>query len=207
MAILEKPSYILQSPASGFAGDNRTSYQLNTTAFRTEQKVNVDFDNRSVSYSNNTASGTKALDKTGKVIETSEAGPAGPTPTFGKSFLENGNSVTVHLSIDAPNKLVAGAPAINYQFDVTITPSADKKSFEYQITGATDGFPAYELWITDETNNKSYLLLNSNPIESNETPNALFPPMENKYNLKGNSKDEKPVTEVDFKDKKNTPKK
>ncbi len=207
MKTLENPWYTPNFSASSFAGDDRTSYQLNTTDFRTEQKVNVDFDNRSVSYSNNIASGTKALDKVGKVIETSEAGPAGPAPTFGKSFLENGNSVTIHLSIDAPNKLVAGAPAINYQFDVTITPSADKKSFDYQITGATDGFPAYELWITDETNNKSYLLLNSNPIESNETPRALFPPMENTYNLKGNSKSETPAEKVDFKDKKNTPKK
>lgn len=119
-------------------------------------------------------------------------------------FLQNGNSVTIHLSIDAPNKLVAGAPAINYQFDVTIKPSADKKTFDYQIKGAADGFPAYELWVTDETNNKSYLLFNRTPTQTGETPRALFPSMEHKYNLKGNSKNETPATTVPFKDKSNS---
>ena len=103
--------------------------------------------------------------------------------------------------------MVAGAPAINYQMDITITPSADKKSFDYQVTGASDGFPAYELWIKDETNNRSYLLFNRTPTEKNETPRALFPPMEHKFNLKGNSKTEKSTEKVDFKDKKNSPEK
>ena len=204
MATLTNPWYTPNFSASSFAGDNRLSYQLNTTAFRTEQKVNVDFDNKSISYSNNTASGTKALDKKGKVIETSDPAAAGPVPTYDKSFLQNGNAATIHLSIDAPNKLVAGAPAINYQFDITIKPSADKKTFDYQIKGAADGFPAYELWITDETNNKSYLLFNRTPTETGETPRALFPPMEHKYNLKGNSGAKTPATEIKFSDIKNS---
>ena len=58
MATLTNPWYTPNFSATSFAGDNRMSYELNTTAFRTEQKVNVDFDKRSVSYSNNTASGT-----------------------------------------------------------------------------------------------------------------------------------------------------
>ncbi|MBK6485249.1 MAG: DUF3238 domain-containing protein [Chitinophagaceae bacterium] len=205
MATLTNPWYTPNFSATSFAGDNRMSYELNTTAFRTEQKVNVDFDKRSVSYSNNTASGTKALDKAGKVIETSEEAPAGPVPTFDKSFLQNGTSVTIHMSIAAPNRLVSGAPAINYQFDVVITPSADKKTFEYQIKGAADGFPAYELWITDETNNKSYLLFNRTPTETGETPRALFPPMEHKYNLKGKSSDKTPATTVPFTNTTNSP--
>jgi hypothetical protein len=111
------------------------------------------------------------------------------------------------MSVDAPNKLVSGAPSINYQFDVTITPSADKKTFDYQIKGATDGFPAYEFWITDETNNKSFLLFNYTPTQTGDTPWALFPPMENNYNLKGNSGSKTPATEVPFKDTQNSQKK
>jgi RHS repeat-associated protein len=204
-ATLDNPWFTPNFSASSFAGDNRMSYELNTTAFRTEQKFNVDFDTRSVSYSNNTASGTKALDKAGKVIETSEEAPAGPVPTFNKSFLQNGNSATIHLSIDAPNRLVSGAPSINYQFDVTITPSADKKTFDYQVKGSADGFPAYELWITDETNNQSFLLFNRTPTATGETPRALFPPMEHKYNLKGNSKNSTPATTVPFTNTSNSP--
>jgi RHS repeat-associated protein len=204
MAKLENPWYTPNFSAASFAGDNRTAYDLNSKAYRTEQIVNVNFDNKKVSYSNNTASGTHALDKQGKVIETSEPAAAGPVPTYEKSFLQNGNAVTIHLSIDAPNKLVAGAPAINYQFDVTITPSADKKTFDYKVSGTTDGFPAYELWVTDETNGKSFLLFNRTPTETKETPRALFPPMEHKYSLKGNSKDKTPATKVEFSATKNS---
>lgn len=173
--------------------------------FGNKRKNSGELDKRTVSYSSNIASGTTALDKTGKVIETSESGPADPVPTFNKSFLENGNSITIQLSVDASNKFVAGAPAINYQLDVTITPSADKKSFEYQVKGASDGFPAYELWVIYETNNKSYLLFNRNPIESNEGAGSLFPPMEHTYDLRGDSKNEKPANKVDFKNRKNSP--
>ncbi|WP_367890805.1 RHS repeat-associated core domain-containing protein [Ferruginibacter sp.] len=204
MATLTNPWYTPNFSATSFAGDNRMSYQLKTTAFRTEQKVNIDFDNRSITHSSNIASGTKALDKAGKVIETSDPAAAGPVPSYDKPFLQNANAATIHMSIDAPNKLVAGAPAINYQFDVTITPSADKKTFDYQIKGAADGFPAYELWITDETNNKSFLLFNRTPTETGETPRALFPPMEHKYNLKGNSSTKTPATQVKFSDTKNS---
>jgi hypothetical protein len=203
MATVPNPNPLGKS--SSFAGDNRTSYQLNSTAFRTEQKVTADFDNKTVSYSSNKASGSPGLNKAGKVVEESESGTAGPVPTFNKSFLQNGNSVTIHLSVDAPNKLVAGAPSINYQFDVTITPSADGKTFDYQISGTTDGFPAYELWITDETNNQSFLLFNYTPTETGDTPFSLFPPMENTYKLNGNSGTQTPATEVKFEDTQNSP--
>ena len=205
-ATLNNPWYTPTIGINSFAGDDRMSYELNTNAFRTEQKLNVDFDTKSVSYSNNTASTTKALDKAGKVIEKSKEAPAGPIPTFEfKPSLENGNSVTIHMSIDAPNRLVTGAPSINYQFDVIITPSKDKKTFEYQIKGAADGFPAYELWITDEKSNKSFLLFNRTPTETKETPSALFPPMEHKYNLKGKSAEQKPATSVPFTGTSNSP--
>lgn len=200
MATVPNPQYIPyvnENVPYSFAGDNRTSYQLNSTAFRTEQKVTADFDNKTVTYSSNTASGSQGLNKAGQVVATSEAGTAGPVPTYDKAFLTNGNSITIHLSVDAPNKLVSGAPSINYQFDVTITPKADG-TFDYQISGATDGFPAYELWITDETNNKSYLLFNYTPTESGYGLLALIPPMENNYYLKGNSGSITPATVVPF---------
>lgn len=109
------------------------------------------------------------------------------------------------ICVDAPNKLVAGAPSINYQFDVTITPGADGKTFDYQIQGAADGFPAYEMWISDETNGNSYLLFNRTPTATGEGPGSLFPPMEHNYNLKGNSGSKTPATEVPFKDTQNSP--
>jgi len=202
MATVPNPNPFGKS--SSFAGDDRMSYQVNSSAYRTQQVVNVDFDTRSVSYSSNRASSTHGLDKAGKVVETSEAGSAGPVPTFDKAFLTSGNSVTIHMSVDASNKLVTGAPAINYQFDVTITHN-DNGTFDYSISGATDGFPAYEFWITDETNNQNYLIFNYTPTETGDKPTALFPPMEYKYNLSGNSASETPATEVGFDERTNSP--
>lgn len=177
-----------------------------STSIASAQKVHVDFDNKSVTYSNNKASGTKALDKAGKVIETSQEAPAGPIPTFNKSFLENGNSITINMAIDAPNRLVWGAPAINYEFSITITPSADKKSFNFSITGTSDAFPAYELWVQDVTNKKSYLLLNSSPTKTGETPLSLFPIYgDYEYNVNGNSNTQTSTEKVNIDDKPNTP--
>jgi RHS repeat-associated protein len=168
MATIPNPPYSANFTSESFEGDNRMSYKLNTPAYRTEQKVNVDFDSKSVIIENNTAKGSRGLNKAGIVVESS-------------------------------------APSINYQFDVTITPSADRKTFDYQIKGAADGFPAYEMWITDETNNKSYLLFNRTPKSKEEGPGSLFPPMEHKYDLKGNSIFKTPKTEVPFLGTQNSP--
>ena len=94
-----------------------------------------------------------------------------------------------------PNVGVDGKPILD---------KVGNQTFNYQIKGATDGFPAYELWITDEESGNSYLLLNSNPTEAKQDPGALFPPMENHYNVKGNSSEQTPATQVDFSSKKNT---
>lgn len=48
------------------------------------------------------------------------------------------------------------------------------------------------------------LQFNRTPTETGETPRALFPPMEHKYNLKGNIKDKNPATEVKFSETKNS---
>ena len=178
-------------------GDNRTSYQLNSTAFRTEQKVNVNFDNKTVSYSSNKASGSTAIDENGRETDHSDPSTAGEIK-FDKPALEKGNSTTVYLTVNAHDKLIFGAPNINYDLAVTITPQKDG-SFNYQVKGTTDGFPAYELWITDQDNNKSFLLFNSNPTEAKETPWSLWGSGEHNYNLKGSSNNKIPATVVPFK--------
>ena len=213
MKTLDNPFYSPNFKSSSFKGDNRYYYTVNNASYRTEQKVVADFDRRKVYYTNNTASGSVGYNSKGNVVETSDPATAGSirnTPMTEKS-----TSVTIYLKVDASNKLVSGAPAINYDLAITITPNVgangkpvlDKsgnQTFNYQMKGATDGFPAYELWITDEKSHKSYLLFNRTPTETGETPMALFPPMEHKYDLKGNSKTETSTEKVDFKDKKNS---
>ncbi len=191
------------SKSDYFKGDNRTSYLLNTLAYRTEQKVSLDFYLKTVSTLSNVARASHGLDMDGNVVESSEPDVAGPNPTYDAPALQNGNSTTVHLQVDAPNKLASGAPAINYDLNVSITHNEDG-TFNYNVTGSSDGFPAYELWITDETNGQSFLLWNRNPIESNEGPMSLFPPMEHNYSFSGNSGALTPITTAPFGETRNS---
>lgn len=48
----------------------------------------------------------------------------------------------IQFDTHAKNKLVALAPAIDGIIDLIITPNEDG-SFNYSITGQTDGFPAF----------------------------------------------------------------
>lgn len=178
------------SKTKSFAGDNRNNYQVNTTAYRTEQKVRVDFDNNKATTLSNRANSTTGYDKNGNVTETSSSGKAGPTPTY---TMKDGTA-TVNMEVDASNKLVDGAPAINYEVGVTVTQNEDG-SFSFEITGESDGFPAYEFFITNEKDGKSYLMYGSNPNQTGDGPFSLFPPMEKDINASGNSKTTTPVEE------------
>lgn len=51
------------SKAKSFASDSRNDYKLNTTAYRTEQKVRVDFDNNKATTLSNRANSTTGYDK------------------------------------------------------------------------------------------------------------------------------------------------
>ena len=118
---------------------------INLILRHTEQKVRVDFDNNNVSTLSNRANSTIGYDKNGNVTDISKPGKAGPLPTY----TIDGNTATVNMKVDAANKLVVGAPAINYDMGVTITQNEDS-SFSFQLKGETDGFPAYEFFITNE---------------------------------------------------------
>ncbi|MEP5428739.1 MAG: DUF3238 domain-containing protein, partial [Flavobacteriaceae bacterium] len=178
------------SKTKSFAGDNRSDYQLNTTAYRTEQKVRVDFDNNKATTLSNRANSTTGYDKNGNVTETSDPGKAGPTPTY----TMDGNTSTVNMEVDASNKLVDGAPSINYEVGVTITQNKDG-SFSFELKGETDGFPAYEFFITNEKDGKSYQIYGSNPNKTGDGPFSLFPPMEKDVNASGSSTTTKPIEE------------
>lgn len=107
--------------------------------------------------------------------------------------MENGTA-TVNMEVDASNKLVNGAPAINYEVGVTITQGEDG-SFSFEINGKSDGFPAYEFFITNEKDGKSYQIYGSNPNNTGDKPTSLSPPMEKKINASGNSATTKPIEE------------
>ncbi len=202
MATIDNPFYSPNFNSESFGGDNRNYYSVNNASYRTEQKVVADFDANNVVIQNNTASSSIGYDENGNVIETSasqKAGFIGYTPITEKSTF-----TTINFNVNASNSLVWGAPSINYNLAVRIFPSPNGKSFKYEVKGAVDGFPAYELWITDVSNKKSYLLLNRTPTESGEGPSSLFGKGEHNYNLKGFSGFKTPATKVNFKETQNS---
>jgi RHS repeat-associated protein len=191
-----------------FAGDNRREYQSNTTAYRTQQSIKADFDNKSMTLQSNVANSSIGYDKNGKVNETSQIGSAGNVRGNVDDFentVGKPKDAVINFETHASNKLVTGipAPAIDADLTITITPQQDG-SFNFSVKGATDGFPAYELWVTDDKGNCT-LVFNRNPIESKEGPFSLFPPMEHKYDYKGNSNNAKKGPVVKFDQTKNTP--
>ncbi len=189
--------------SKSFAGDNRTSYQANTSAYRTEQSVNMNFDDQKLSLISNRANGSIGYDRNGNVKETSGDASAGSV-RGNVSGMENGvNAGVVNFGVSASNKLVTGAPSIDADMTLTVTPNKDG-SFSYSLKGSTDGFPAYELWVTDQKTGDTYLLFNRNPIESKEGPTSLFAPMEHRYNTSGSSKDKKASPVVNFDNTRNT---
>ena len=190
------PNPIPFANTKSFAGDNRNSYQVNTTEYRTEQKVKVDFDNKKVTVLSNKASSSIGYGENNKVTETSSTDKAGPTPKYTPATMED-KSTTINMQINASNKLVSGAPSINYDVNIKLTQEGEN-NFNYQISGKTDGFPAYEFFITNEATGKSYFIYGSNPKSSSDTPTALFPPMEKNVNSSGNSSKLKPIKEVKF---------
>jgi RHS repeat-associated protein len=177
--------FALFSQTKSFKGDNR-SFDPKATSFRTEQKVQVDFDNKKVTTLNNTASGSTGLDSKGNVTQTSQAEKAGPTPTYDKGAMEKGNSTTINMQVDASNQLVPGAPPINYDVNITISQQQDG-SVNYNMTGSTDGFPAYEFYITNDATGQSTMIYGSDPQKTGDTPVSLFPPMEKNVNKSGNT--------------------
>jgi DNA gyrase/topoisomerase IV subunit A len=184
------PMGALGSNTKSFKGDDRQTYQANATSFRTEQKVKVDFENKTATTLSNVASPSVGYDSKGKVTETSKAEKAGPTPTYDKASLENKNSTTVNMQVDASNQLVTGAPSINYDVNVTISPQSNG-SINYNISGSSDGFPATEFFITNQATGNSTLIYGSNPTKTGDTPTALFPPMEKTISGSGNISEKK----------------
>lgn len=200
---VDNPNFL--SSMKTFGGDNRTAYQANATTYRTEQSVSTDFDKKSMSLLNNTASSSVGYDKDGKKIATSDPTQAGVVLGNVNDFKNSKgkpDAATLNFQTDAVTGLQPLSPAINADLTLTIKPNSDG-SFNFNVSGSTDGFPAYELWVKDDKGN-SYLLLNSNPQESGKSPMALYPPEDQKYNYSGNSKDLKKGEVVKFTDTKNT---
>ena len=174
-------------------GDDRREYLLDPgKKYRTEHFVFIDFLKKKHSESK-MANGSEGLDKNEKVVVRSES--TTDCGSINMSFYDDYKSAKVNFEIAAVNKAEIKAqmifpitPNINAKVVFSITPQQDN-SFDYKVyIPEMDGFPAYEMWVYDNKNDKSYLIFRQNPIESGENPLSLFGDGEHSYQYNGNSK-------------------
>ena len=189
------------SPIKRFAGDNRTEYNVNSTSYRVEQSVILDFDNSDYTINSNVAAETIGLDGEGNIVKTSKRAPGGKV----KASLNDGVG-RINFDIDAGNKLSSAevgimTPNINMSGLLELVPAEDG-GFNFSLDISTDGFPAYEIFVTDEEGN-STLIFGRNPVESGEGPGSLFPPAEHSFKINGNNATSPQGPVIDFEDKKN----
>jgi hypothetical protein len=155
-----------------FEGDNRSfnPYTANTFNFRTAQQIEIDFTSRSIAAYANTGFTTRKIVYPNGQTEytTAHASTSGITCT---NISWGSGQVSFHLAVDSSNPLVLGAPAINYDFDVTVYSDGTVK-----VTGAHDGFPAYEMYKCINNGSSWYTIYQYNPYDNGKDVSALAPP-------------------------------
>ncbi|MCZ7593312.1 MAG: DUF3238 domain-containing protein [Kiritimatiellae bacterium] len=185
-----------------FGGDDR-GFDKNATSYRMRQKVAVvtieecDADGLKEGSIANLVGTTRSYDEatsvdsgTGKLTAAAKA----DTVTGAPLMIDYGTASTSGMNItvnrltnrkveavivgSAANPLVPFAPAIDYDFTVTID-STDPLNSTYQITGSHDGFPAYEVYISNQR------IHEHDPIATGEGPLSLGPPKEHNVNHSG----------------------
>ena len=204
-------------------GDNRTKYQFTPTfnydggnvSYRTDQANYIDFSTKKTTFTYQQASRSIGVDVGHHFVteSTTESDIGHIITTFNNDIKTGTISSTTYIHLSATNKLAQSwnpiTPSIDAKFILKIIPNKDNCGFDYSIENIQhDGFPAYEIWIKDVDNDKTYLLFHYNPIESNNTVFSLYGSGEFKYDpIKGTSKDLESKKEFDFSEKKNIPEK
>jgi hypothetical protein len=152
-----------------FRGDNRT-FNTNTSSFRTRQTVRIETDPAKapnpVLSQENRAGRTVELNSDGTIKDTGLAVSVGGT--VGSRDLQ-GNAI-IHMVTDAKNPLVTGAPAIDNDLTIIISPSGDTM----RVMGTLDGFPAVSMTVTNEQGTTTPVLQFS-PQSANNGSFSLLP--------------------------------
>ena len=151
-------TYIPNANVGPFLGDYRGPQSEGGTN-RTQQIVRVETDPK--------VSGQPLLSATGETGRTIAVLPTGspgvPLVLTGKAQGEfsagakrteanKGNNVLLNVEGSASNPLVPLAPAIDYSFQIGITPGSEGTP-KVSVTGSHDAFPAYEIYVADERGN------------------------------------------------------
>ena len=170
-------TYIPYKSVGGFHGDGRRNSTDAGASYRTSHSVGVETD-PNVS-SNPQTSNDKG--RTG-LTSTSFGTPPLNYPVFGKakggveggftssvsrSDANGGDNVVISFAGSSKNPVTDGfgipTPAIDYSFSLTVIPGKDGGEPTVSLSGSHDGFPAYEINITDQKTGTVYQIYYNEP--------------------------------------------
>ncbi|MBT6120266.1 DUF3238 domain-containing protein [bacterium] len=168
--------------SSKFHGDGRGPFEPGSS--RTKQIITVETDPNkrkdSLVKEDRIQAITIKYDKDGNVLDSKQANTEYTTEVDRDPNKNNGDNVRVSVSGSGKNPLVKYAPAIDYNYQIDITPgTTDQDNPDIRVFGEHDQFPAHTLRIKDDETGKVYEMHQFIP-DSQDDALKLFSPFPNK---------------------------
>lgn len=155
-----------------FSGDNRTFSEAIDASCRTHQEIEFDITTRNLVNENSSTGHTHLINcRTNNIIVSAQAKRDG---LKNGPVTMNGKTIRVKMALGAKNPLVIGAPDI----DLDIYLDFDWPDWAVTLTGAHDGFPAFEIYMSVDNSKPVKLYQYSTTGNGILDHKKMFPPMD-----------------------------
>jgi RHS repeat-associated protein len=189
-------TFIPYASVLGFKGDNRSFSRSDNASYRTSHTVGVETnptvsrnplisDNKGKTGLTSTSFGVLPLPGGGSLPlfgKAPEGKAGGFSAIVSRSDANKGDNAVITFTGSAKNPVtnalgfgIIPTPAIDYNFTVSITPGKDGADPTIGVTGSHDGFPAFEINVTDEKTGTVYQVYSKGP-DSKIDIRKLVPP-------------------------------
>ncbi|WP_054955285.1 DUF3238 domain-containing protein [Paenibacillus dakarensis] len=163
-----------------FNGNNRefTYYTENQPELsKMTQHVVVDFNKKEIKHFKSVGSTIeRTVDlETGEVLRQFTGHASSDGLTISNQSISS-TSATFKLRASAANPLVSSAPAIDWEYTITVTNTG-----KVTVNGTHDGYPAHEIYKRVDYGTPTRIYTHD-PRVTGETPASLAPPMEHSVN-------------------------
>ena len=165
-------TYIPQKSVLGFHGDNRSRTIASNVSYRTSHSVGVETDpyvsSNPLTSDDGGRTGVTAttfgLPPTGVPLigKAPEGAEGGFSASVSRSDANGGDNAVISIRGSSTNPFSPGVTAIDYNFSITIIPGEESASPTMSVEGSHDGFPGYEINITDK-NGQTFQIYHDSP--------------------------------------------
>lgn len=170
-------TYIPYRSVAGFKGDNRSASTRVGASYRTSHTVGVET-TPAVSANPEVSNDGGLTGRTSTSFDVPTGGTQLARPIFGKapegeaggftasvtrSDANGGDNAVISFTGSSRNPLTPGGPKIDYSFSIEIIPGQDGGKPTVNVTGSHDGFPAYEINVTDSRTGIVYQVYHDAP--------------------------------------------